>query len=111
MTSLMYVVAVLAAHYEQLGFGASAESMAVRIQRAGEIAFKERSGLSQMVSVSGLIGMVILIFVAAALLPDAITEIEDANTTGWDSSAVALWGIIGIVIVAAFIVGIWNFTR
>lgn len=85
--------------------------MAVRLQSAGEIAFKERSAASTMISVSGLIGMVILLFVAAALLPDAITEIEDANTTGWDASAIALWGIVSIVVVAAFIVGIWNFTR
>lgn len=85
--------------------------MLVRMQRVGDIAFNERKAAGQFMNIGGLIGMVILIFVAAALLPSAITEIEDANTTGWDPSAVALWGIVGIVIVAAFVVGIWGAMR
>lgn len=59
-------------------------------------------------TVGGIVGMVIAIFVAAAILPDAVSEIETANTTGWDESAVALWGIIGIVIVAGIVVGFWK---
>lgn len=59
-------------------------------------------------TVGGIVGLVIAVFVLAAILPDAITEIEGTNTTGWDASAVALWGIIGIVIVAGVVVGIWK---
>lgn len=65
-------------------------------------------GTQKGVTVGGLVGGVIFIFMLAALMPDAISEIESANTTGWDDSAIALWGIISLVIVAGVVVGIWK---
>lgn len=62
------------------------------------------------VSIASLIGLVIFLFVLAAIGPDAISEVENANTTGWDASAIALWGILGTVIVAGFVVAVWKGT-
>lgn len=60
------------------------------------------------VSIGGLMGLIILIVVAAALVPTAITSLNDTNTTGWGDGEVALWGILGLITVAAIAFGIWK---
>lgn len=60
------------------------------------------------ISMGGLMGLVILIVVAAALVPTAITSLNDTNTTGWSDGEVAIWGILGLVTIAGLAFGIWK---
>jgi hypothetical protein len=53
--------------------------------------------------IGGLIVFAIALYVAAAVLPGAVANIETANTTDWSTGAVALWAIVGLVVVAGFI--------
>jgi len=46
------------------------------------------------------VGMTIaVILVASVVLP----QIATANQSGWDSSTIAIWGILGVVVVASLI--------
>lgn len=56
-------------------------------------------GLSIGVIISLAVGLAVL----AAAVPNAITSIETANTTGWSSGTVAIWGILGLVVVAGLL--------
>lgn len=47
--------------------------------------------------------MVIAIYILAALLPSAISSLNQANQTGWTSTQIALYGVISIVIIAIII--------
>lgn len=47
--------------------------------------------------------LVIGIYLLATLLPDAITSINAANTSGWTTSQIAIWGVVSIVILAVVI--------
>lgn len=55
--------------------------------------------------IKDLIGIVVAIavgaIVAAAIIPSAITDITNANTTGWDSATTSVWGLLGVIIVLA----------
>lgn len=53
-----------------------------------------------------LIGLLIAAVFIAALLPGVITSINGTNTTGWTASQIALFGVVGIVIVAAVVYAI-----
>lgn len=57
-------------------------------------AFKQRRGIGS-ISLTGIIMLAVGLLVAAAIVPTAITDIENANTTGWDASTVTIWGLIG----------------
>jgi hypothetical protein len=54
----------------------------------------------------GIISIAIGIFVAAILLPIALTQLYGVNTSGWSSTDTTLFGLIGTVGVLAIIVGI-----
>lgn len=58
--------------------------------------------------VSAVIGLVILALIAAAAIPIAITNIAAVNTDSWDTGSAALWGVLGLVIVAAVIFGFYK---
>ena len=45
------------------------------------------------------IGVAILLYVVAAILPGAFNSIFGANTTGWSSGTIALWGLIPLFVV------------
>ena len=59
-------------------------------------------------SSGGVLAMVVTILVVAAAIPIAVTAINDSNTTGWSAGQVALWGILGLVIIALVVIA---FTR
>lgn len=66
-----------------------------------DVFHRKRSG---KVSISALI---VEIFMAAILLPAAISAIADTNTTDWDSTAATFWGTyLPILIVVAVVIGI-----
>jgi hypothetical protein len=61
------------------------------------------------------IGIAILLYTVSAIVPDAMTNFNDANTTGWDASVVALWNIIPVfamlsIAIGAIVIGIGELT-
>ena len=53
-----------------------------------------------------IVGLVIGIYLFSALLPSAITALNGANTTGWTTTQLAIYGVISIVILAVIIMKI-----
>jgi hypothetical protein len=49
------------------------------------------------------IGIVVLVILAASVL---MPQIKNANTTGWSTGEIAMWGLGGIVLVAVVIISI-----
>ncbi len=45
------------------------------------------------------IGLALAIYVIAAIFPAALSTFFDANTTGWDTGTVALWGLLPLLAV------------
>lgn len=54
--------------------------------------------------VQKIVGIFLTIIMAAALVPSALTSFNAANTTGWSAEQLALWGVIGILVIVAIIV-------
>lgn len=48
------------------------------------------------------------IMIAAAVLPQAIGNIETASTSGWSTNAKNIWSIVGVIIVAVFVLGLYK---
>jgi len=59
-----------------------------------------------MLEAKYIITLVIGIYLFSALLPAAITSLNAANTTGWTSTQVAIYAVVGIVILTVVIVKI-----
>jgi hypothetical protein len=62
------------------------------------------------ITVGKVILMAIALFIMAAILPSAISDIEGANTTGWGEGTKALWGIlalIAIVVIVLYMLPSW----
>ena len=53
-----------------------------------------------------IVGLVIGIYLFSALLPSAISALNEANTSGWTATQVAIYGVISIVILAVIIMKI-----
>jgi len=51
--------------------------------------------------VGKIVGLAVGAIIAAAILPSAITDIVGANTTGWDTGTVAVWGLMSVLIALA----------
>lgn len=65
--------------------------------------FKNDGG---MMDTKAIIGLVIGIVILAALLPTAVTALNNANLTGWDATQTAIWGILGLIILAVVVMKI-----
>jgi hypothetical protein len=59
-----------------------------------------------MLEAKYIITLVIGIYLFSALLPSAIISLNAANTTGWTATQVAIYAVIGIVILAVVIIKI-----
>lgn len=46
-----------------------------------------------------VIGIALGLYVLAAVLPAALDAFFAADTTGWDSGTVALWGLIPLLVI------------
>lgn len=53
-----------------------------------------------------LVGLVIGIYLLAALIPSAISALNATNTTGWNATQIAIWGVLSIIILAVIIMKI-----
>ena len=58
-----------------------------------------------------IIGLVIAVSVVAGVIGVAITSITGTDTSGWDASAVTLWGILSLVVVASVVMMIYRSTK
>ena len=47
-----------------------------------------------------VIGMVISVYFIGALVPGAIGSLFNTSTAGWNTSAVAIWGVFPLAILA-----------
>lgn len=50
-----------------------------------------------------IFGIVLGLYFAAILVPPALSNIFNANTTGWDAGTIALWGLIPLAVIAVII--------
>jgi hypothetical protein len=53
-----------------------------------------------------VVGALVICVLAGALLPTALTSLHSANTTGWTSGEVAIFGVIGVIILVGIVIGI-----
>ena len=51
-----------------------------------------------------VVGLIIFIYLIAALLPAAISSLNTANTTGWTTTQIAIYGVLSIIILATVII-------
>jgi len=59
-----------------------------------------------MLEAKYIITMVIGVYLFSALLPSAITSLNAANTTGWTTTQLAIYAVVGVVILTAVIIKI-----
>lgn len=59
-----------------------------------------------MMDARAIVVLVIGVYLASALLPSAISALNDANTSGWTSTQTAIWAVVSIVILAVVIMKI-----
>lgn len=59
-----------------------------------------------MLEAKYIITLVIGIYLFSALLPSAITALNGANTTGWTPTQMAIYAVIGVVVLAVVIIKI-----
>lgn len=74
-----------------------------------EKAFKENPTLENekaMMDARAIVVLVIGVYLASALLPSAITALNEANTTGWTGTQAAIWGVVSVIILAVVIMKI-----
>lgn len=55
---------------------------------------------------SAIVGLVIVALFIAAAIPVAIDAFNNTVTTGWSASEVAMWGILGFVVLAVVVLGL-----
>jgi len=53
-----------------------------------------------------IVGIAVALFIASALLPDAILAMADANQTGWDASTISMWDILSTIAILAIFIAI-----
>ena len=53
-----------------------------------------------------IVGGLVVLILASVLLPLGISQIHSANTTGWTSGEVTLFGILGTMVLIGAVVGI-----
>ena len=67
--------------------------------------------------IEAIIGLVLFVYVLAALLPGAITTMQSINGSAaagysfWGSSVLALWSILGLFVVIAALLMIYKFVK
>lgn len=57
-----------------------------------------------MLEAKYIVGLVIGVYLFSALLPSAISALNEANQTGWTATQIAIYSVIAIVILAVIII-------
>ena len=55
-----------------------------------------------------VIEFAITIIIVAAIIPAALGAIFGTNTSTWDASTIAIWGVFGVIIVAVIVLMLYN---
>jgi predicted membrane channel-forming protein YqfA (hemolysin III family) len=50
-----------------------------------------------------IVDKAITVIIVAAVIPAALTSVNNANKTGWTTTQTALWGLIGIMVIIAVV--------
>lgn len=53
-----------------------------------------------------IVGALVVLLVASAILPTALTAFHDTNTTGWSSGETSLYSVVGILVLVGVVIGI-----
>lgn len=53
-----------------------------------------------------IVGGLVVMIVASALVPTALTAFHGANTTGWTTSEIAIFSVLGVLFVVGLLIGI-----
>ena len=48
-------------------------------------------------SAGAIVGICLGLYIFSAVIPGAISAINDANTTGWNATQLTLWSVVGII--------------
>ena len=59
-----------------------------------------------MLESRSIVVLVIAIYLLAALIPAAISGLNNASTDGWNTTQIAIWGVVSIIILATIIMKI-----
>ena len=57
------------------------------------------------------VGLVLFLYVMAALVPNALTQVVNGCSTAWGTSTQTLWGILPIFIVIAVVLLVYSFVK
>lgn len=74
--------------------------------RKTEKAYQENStpeNEQAIMDARAIVVLVIGIYLASALLPSAISALNEANTSGWTTTQIAIWSVVSVVILAVVI--------
>jgi hypothetical protein len=58
-----------------------------------------------------IIGLVLGLYVLSALGPGAIMNLVEASTTSFTAPMIALWGLLSLVVILAFVMLILRYVR
>jgi hypothetical protein len=56
--------------------------------------------------VNYIVGGLVVLIVAAVLLPIGLTQIHSVNTSGWTTTEVTIFSIFGVLILVGILIGI-----
>lgn len=59
-----------------------------------------------MMDARQIVFLVIGVYIMSALIPAAVSAINNASTSGWTTTQIAIWGIVGILVIATVIIKI-----
>jgi hypothetical protein len=59
-----------------------------------------------MLEARSIVILIIAIYLLAALIPAAISALNNASTVGWTTTQIAIWSVLSIVILATIIIKI-----
>jgi hypothetical protein len=65
-----------------------------------------RRGLGAMEMVAVGVGIAILFYVVASIMPDALNTFFAVNTSTWDTNVVSLWDILPVFGILAMAIGV-----
>lgn len=108
MMNLQHAARTLALYLSVVGSQNLTPAQRIRHVPPGLLATKGRRGNTSMLSVGGLIGGIIFLYLFAQLVPGAVTQLNDANTTGWTAQQIAVYSILGLVVLAGAAYAIWS---
>lgn len=76
--------------------------------RAESIVSKSKFLSDEKADAGKVIEFAITVIIVAAIIPAALVSIFGANQSSWDTATIAIWGILGVIIVAIIVLMLYN---